>query len=61
MFFEYFGFTRSVINYLRKMNVILESRNSDEFTKAYETISKAPKEEQSFYDVFIGEASRANA
>ena len=40
---------------------MLENRNADKYTKAYEIILKAPKRTQTFYDVLIGEANRANA
>ena len=39
---------------------MLENRNADKYTKAYETTSKAPKETQTLCDVFIGEANKSN-
>ena len=34
-------------------------RTADNYTKAYETISEAPKGAQTFYNILIGEVNRA--
>ena len=68
-FFEDFGCISSIRNYLRKVKVMLENRNADKWTKACETIIKAPKRstnflwrpywrsQLTFYDVLTGEAN----
>lgn len=47
-FFEDFGCISSIRNYLRKVKVMLENRNADKWTKACETIIKAPKRSTNF-------------
>ena len=50
----------SIRNYLRKINITTENRNTDEHTKVYETILKSSKGSKTFYKVLIGKAENAN-